>query len=134
MVYKQSEKRQNWLFLPSIKDMISKYHICFLVEDFVEGLDYKKFDMIYAGHGNPIYHPRILMKILVQGTLFFWLGFIFRRVNRRYTPRAGFEPAYPEGNKLTGPLNKLIKSLFQAYAQFLTDLRSTRLCHRGIIA
>ena len=69
MVYKQTQKNQNWLLPLDIKEMIPKDHVCFLVEDFVEELDYKKFDMIYAGAGNPAYHPRILMKILVQGML-----------------------------------------------------------------
>ena len=69
MVYKQTQKGQNWLLPLSIKDMIPADHVCFLVEDFVEGLDYSTFDMIYAGAGNPAYHPRILMKILVQGML-----------------------------------------------------------------
>ena len=69
VVYKQTQKNQNWLLPLDIKEMIPKDHVCFLVEDFVEELDYKKFDMIYAGAGNPAYHPRILMKILVQGML-----------------------------------------------------------------
>ena len=69
MVYKQTQKNQSWLLPLDIKEMIPKDHVCFLVEDFVEKLDYKKFDMIYAGAGNPAYHPRILMKILVQGML-----------------------------------------------------------------
>ena len=49
--------------------MIPEDHVCFLVEYFVEKLDYKNFDMIYAGAGHPAYHPRILMKILVYGML-----------------------------------------------------------------
>ncbi len=63
MVYKQTQKDQNWLLPLSIKEMIPKDHVCFLVEDFVEGLDYSKYDMIYAGAGNPAYHPRILIMI-----------------------------------------------------------------------
>ena len=53
----------------SIKDMIPKDHICFLVEDFAENLDYKNFDMMYNGAGHPAYHPRIIMKIIIQGML-----------------------------------------------------------------
>ena len=69
MVYKQTQKDQNWLLPLNIKEMIPADYVCFLVEDFVEGLEYSKFDRIYAGAGNPAYHPRILMKILVQGML-----------------------------------------------------------------
>ena len=53
----------------SIKDMISNDHICFLVEDFAESLDYSNFDIQYDGAGHPAYHPRIIMKIIIQGML-----------------------------------------------------------------
>jgi transposase len=49
--------------------MIPNDHVCFLVEEFVNSLDFSKFDLIYDGAGHPAYHPRILMKILVQGML-----------------------------------------------------------------
>ena len=69
MAYINSYKDQNWLIPQSIHDMIPKNHICYLVEDFVCSLDFSNFDMIYEGPGHPAYHPRIPMKILVQGML-----------------------------------------------------------------
>ena len=69
MAYISSYKNQNWLIPQSIRDMIPKDHICFFVEEFVESLDFSGFDMIYEGAGAPAYHPRILMKILIQGML-----------------------------------------------------------------
>ena len=69
MAYIATNKNQNWLLTPNIKDMIPKDHICFLVEDFVESLDFSNFDMIYDGAGHPAYHPRIIMKTLVYGML-----------------------------------------------------------------
>ncbi len=69
MAYIKSYKDQNWLLPLSIRDMIPKDHICFLVEEFVVSLDFSKFDMIYNGAGHPAYHPRIIMKILIQGML-----------------------------------------------------------------
>ena len=69
MAYIASNKNQNWLLPPSIETMIPKDHICFLVEDFVESLDFSSFDMIYAGAGHPAYHPRIIMKILILKTM-----------------------------------------------------------------
>jgi transposase len=69
MAYIASNKNQNWLLPLSIKDMIPKGHICFLVEDFVESLDFSNFDLIYEGAGHPAYHPRIIMKILTYGML-----------------------------------------------------------------
>jgi transposase len=49
--------------------MIPKNHICFFVEEFVESLDFTGFDMINEGPGHPSYHPRIIMKVLLQGML-----------------------------------------------------------------
>jgi transposase len=69
MTYISSFKDQNWLLPPSIKQMIPQDHICFFVEEFVESLDFEGFDEINEGVGHPSYHPRILMKILLQGML-----------------------------------------------------------------
>ena len=69
MAYINSYKDQNWLIPKSIVDMIPKNHICYLVEDFAEALDFSKFDMIYEGAGHPAYHPRIIMKVLIYGML-----------------------------------------------------------------
>src|SRR3989344_436237 len=69
MTYIDSFKNQNWLIPQSIQNMIPKDHICFFVEEFVESLNFSKFDMIYEGAGHPAYHPRIIMKIIIQGML-----------------------------------------------------------------
>jgi len=69
MAYIQSYKNQNWILPPSIQELIPKDHICFLVEDFVESLNFTDFDLIYDGAGAPAYHPRIIMKILIYGSL-----------------------------------------------------------------
>jgi len=69
MAYINSNKDQNWLIPQSIRDMIPKNHICYLVENFVYSLDFSNFDMIYEGSGHPAYHPRIPMKILILGML-----------------------------------------------------------------
>ena len=69
MSYIQTNKNQNWLLPMSINDMIPDDHICFLVEEFAESLGYSNFDMQYDGAGHPAYHPRIIMKIIIQGML-----------------------------------------------------------------
>jgi transposase len=69
MVYMSSFKGQDWLLPISIKQMIPNDHICFFVEEFVESLNFTNFDMIYEGAGHPAYHPRIIMKIIIQGML-----------------------------------------------------------------
>jgi transposase len=70
MAYIKSLQGQNWLFPPNINDMIDENHICFLVEKFVEDLDYSDFDEKFDnGPGHPAYHRRVLLKILIQGML-----------------------------------------------------------------
>jgi len=69
MVYIHSFKEQSWLLPPSIKDLIPEDHICILVENLIESLDFSSFDIRYDGPGHPAYHPRILLKLLVMGVL-----------------------------------------------------------------
>jgi len=69
MTYINSYKGQDWLLPTSIKQIIADKHICFFVEEFVDSLDFTNFDMIYDGAGHPAYHPRIIMKIIIQGML-----------------------------------------------------------------
>lgn len=51
MVYIKSQKDQNWLLPPNIQDLIPEDHICFLIEEFVEGLDFSEFDEKVEGAG-----------------------------------------------------------------------------------
>lgn len=69
MTYIQSFKGQNWLLPVSIQQMIPQNHICFFIEEFLESLDFTRFDLINEGAGHPSYHPRILMKIVIYGML-----------------------------------------------------------------
>ena len=69
MTYINSYKGQDWLLPTSIKQMIPQNHISFFVEEFVESLDFSAFNMINEGAGHPSYHPRIIMKIIIQGML-----------------------------------------------------------------
>ena len=69
MTYISSYKNQDWLLPTSIKQMIPENHISFFVEEFADSLDFSGFDMIGEGAGHPSYHPRIIMKIIIQGML-----------------------------------------------------------------
>ena len=69
MAFIKSFKHQTYLLPPNICDMIPEDHICFLVEEIVEEIDFSKFEQHYSGAGHPAYHPRIMCKILIQSTL-----------------------------------------------------------------
>jgi transposase len=66
MAFIQLSKNQTWLLPPDIRDMISSDHICYLVDSFVEEIDFTEFEDRYEGAGHPAYHPRILCKVLIQ--------------------------------------------------------------------
>lgn len=67
MSYIRSYKNQNYLIPPNITDLFSKNHICYLVEQIADEMDYSDFDKKYAGAGHPAYHPRIIIKLLLMG-------------------------------------------------------------------
>ena len=69
MSFIRRSRNQNWLFPPSIADLIEEDHICRLVDEIVEGIDLKRVEERYDGPGSPAYHPKVMMKLLIQGTI-----------------------------------------------------------------
>ena len=69
MAFIKRLRNQNWLFHPTIADLIEEDHICRLVDDVVENIDFKSIAEKYDGPGSPAYHPKVMMKLLIQGTI-----------------------------------------------------------------
>ena len=69
MVFIKSSKNQVWTLPPDIRDLIPSDHICYLVESFVDEMDFSEFEIRYDGSGHPAYHPCIMCKILIQSML-----------------------------------------------------------------
>ena len=69
MVFIKSLRNQVWTLPPDIRDLISSDHICYLVESFVDEMDFSEFEIRYDGSGHPAYHPCIICKILIQSML-----------------------------------------------------------------
>ncbi len=69
MVFIKSSKNQAWTLPPDIRDLIPSDHICYLVESFVDEMDFSEFETRYDGSGHPAYHPCIICKILIQSML-----------------------------------------------------------------
>ncbi len=69
MVFIKSFKNQTWLFPPAIEDLIPEDHVCFLVENFIDSLDFSAFEEKYEGAGHPAYHPGVLLKLLIMGVI-----------------------------------------------------------------
>lgn len=64
--YIPSHPNQNYLLPPKITDLFPKDHVCYLIEQIANELDYSEFDKQYEGAGHPAYHPRINIKLLLM--------------------------------------------------------------------
>jgi transposase len=69
MAFIKSSKDQVWTLPPDIRNLIPSDHICYLVESFVDEMDFSEFEIRSDGSGHPSYHPRIMCKILLQSML-----------------------------------------------------------------
>jgi hypothetical protein len=69
MAFIKRLRNKNWLFPPTIADLIEEDHICRLVDDVVESTDLKRIEEKYDGPGTPAYHPKVMMKLLIPGTI-----------------------------------------------------------------
>src|SRR3989338_5346330 len=67
MVYIKSNAEQIILLPTDLRTIIPKDHICYLIENVINQLDYEEFDKNVQGAGNPSYHPRICLKIIING-------------------------------------------------------------------
>jgi transposase len=68
MAFIKRLRNQNWLFPPTIADLIEEDHICSLklVDDVVENIDFKSIEEKYDDPGSPAYHPKVMMKLIIQ--------------------------------------------------------------------
>ena len=66
MAFIKRLRNQSWLFPPTIADLIEEDHICRLVDDVVESIDFESIEGKYDGPGSPTYHPKVMMKLLIQ--------------------------------------------------------------------
>lgn len=66
MVFIKSLKNQVWTLPSDIRDLNPSDHICYLVESFVDEMDFSEIETRYDGSGHPAYHPCIMCKILIQ--------------------------------------------------------------------
>ena len=54
------------LFHPTIADLIEEDHICRLLDDVVESINFESIAGKYDGPGSPADHPKVMMKLLIQ--------------------------------------------------------------------
>ncbi|MHA2347741.1 MAG: IS1182 family transposase [Candidatus Hodarchaeales archaeon] len=69
MAYYKDYKNQDWILPPRIENIIPEDHICFLVDDIIGQMDFSVIDEKYQGPGHPAYPPKIMVKLLIMGTI-----------------------------------------------------------------
>src|SRR5690625_4109852 len=63
--FQEYNQQQNWLFPPSIEELIPKDHPVRIVNGVIEQLDLKLLTEVYAKEGRPSYHPKMMLKVMV---------------------------------------------------------------------
>ncbi len=63
--FKDYNQQQNWLFPPSIEELIPENHPVRIVNGVIEQLDLRLLVEEYSNEGKPGYHPKMLLKVMV---------------------------------------------------------------------
>lgn len=63
--FKDYNQQQNWLFPPSIEELIPEDHPVRIVNGVVEQLDLDLLISEYSKEGKPSYHPKMMLKVMV---------------------------------------------------------------------
>lgn len=63
--FKVFNQQQNWLFPPSIEELIPQDHPVRIVNGVIEHLDLKPLIKAYSKDGQPSYHPKMMLKVMV---------------------------------------------------------------------
>lgn len=63
--FKEYNQQQNWLFPPSIEEMIPQDHPVRIVNGVIEHLDLQPLIKAYSKDGQPSYHPKMMLKVMV---------------------------------------------------------------------
>lgn len=63
--FKDYNQQQNWLFPPSIEELIPEDHPVRIVNGVIEQLDLRLLVKEYSNEGKPGYNPKMLLKVMV---------------------------------------------------------------------
>lgn len=63
--FKEYNQQQNWLLPPSIEELIPQDHPVRVVNGVIEQLDLQTLLRTYSKEGNPSYHPKMMLKVMV---------------------------------------------------------------------
>jgi len=66
-MFRSYDQNQSFLLPPSLHDFVDEGHPAHLVNDLVEQLDLTALEAHYGNLGQPAYHPRLMLKVILYG-------------------------------------------------------------------
>jgi len=66
-MFRTYDQSQPFLLPPSLRDFVDEGHPAHLVNDLVEQLDLRALEGYYGNLGQPAYHPRLMLKVILYG-------------------------------------------------------------------
>lgn len=63
--FQEYNQQQNWLFPPSIEELIPQDHPVRIVNGVIEQINLKLLTEAYSKEGRPSYHPKMMLKVMV---------------------------------------------------------------------
>lgn len=66
-MFRPYDQSQAYLLPPSLRDFVDESHPAHLINDLVDLLDLSVLEAHYGNLGQPAYHPRLMMKVILYG-------------------------------------------------------------------
>jgi transposase len=66
-MFRSYDQSQPFMLPPSLHDFVHESHPAHLINDLVEELDLTALEVYYGNLGQPAYHPRLMLKVILYG-------------------------------------------------------------------
>jgi transposase len=66
-MFRPYDQRQPFLLPPSLRDFVEESHPAHVINDLVDLLDLSALEAYYGNLGQPAYHPRLMLKVILYG-------------------------------------------------------------------
>ncbi len=93
-MFRSYDQSQPFLLPPSLQDFVDENHPAHLINDLVDQVDLSALEARYGNLGQPAYHPRLMLKVILYG---FTVGiFSSRKLQRACQENLAFESSRNE--------------------------------------
>jgi transposase len=67
LMFRSYDQTQGYLLPPSLRDFVDENHPAHLINDLIDLLDLSVLEKRYGSLGQPAYHPRLMLKVILYG-------------------------------------------------------------------